>query len=143
MQLAHLGVATMIVGAALTSVYSTEKSVLLSPGERMNLGGYAFEFVGAKPITGPNFRGMEATLEVYRGEEFLRELHPERRLYLASGTPSTEMAIDAGFWRDFFVTLGEEKGRRRLVDDYLRQALCALGLARCDIYVPRRRSGSG
>ena len=56
MQLAHLGVATMIVGAALTSVYSTEKSVLLSPGERMNLGGYAFEFVGAKPITGPNFR---------------------------------------------------------------------------------------
>jgi cytochrome c-type biogenesis protein CcmF len=110
MQLAHLGVATMIVGAALTSVYSTEKSVLLSPGERMNLGGYAFEFVGAKPITGPNFRGMEATLEVYRGEEFLRELHPERRLYLASGTPSTEMAIDAGFWRDLFVTLGEEKG---------------------------------
>ena len=103
MQLAHLGVATMIVGAALTSVYSTEKSVLLSPGERMNLGGYAFEFVGAKPITGPNFRGMEATLEVYRGEEFLRELHPERRLYLASGTPSTEMAIDAGFWRDLFV----------------------------------------
>jgi cytochrome c-type biogenesis protein CcmF len=110
MQLAHLGVATMIVGAALTSVYSTEKSVLLSPGERMNLGGYAFEFVGAKPITGPNFRGMEATLEVYRGEEFLSELHPERRLYLASGTPSTEMAIDAGFWRDLFVTLGEEKG---------------------------------
>ena len=110
MQLAHLGVATMIVGAALTSVYSTEKSVLLSPGERMNLGGYAFEFVGAKPITGPNFRGMEATLEVYRGEEFLRELHPERRLYLASGTPSTEMAIDAGFWRDLFVTLGEERG---------------------------------
>lgn len=110
MQLAHLGVAIMIVGAALTSVYSTEKSVLLSPGERMNLGGYAFEFVGAKPITGPNFRGMEATLEVYRGEEFLRELHPERRLYLASGTPSTEMAIDAGFWRDLFVTLGEEKG---------------------------------
>ncbi len=110
MQLAHLGVATMIVGAALTSVYSTEKSVLLSPGERMNLGGFAFEFVGAKPVTGPNFRGMEATLEVYRGEEFLRELHPERRLYLASGTPSTEMAIDAGFWRDLFVTLGEEKG---------------------------------
>ena len=110
MQIAHLGVAIMVVGAALTSVYSTEKSVLLSPGERMSLGGYAFEFVGAKPITGPNFRGMEATLDVYRGDEFLRELHPERRLYLASGTPSTEMAIDAGFWRDLFVTLGEEKG---------------------------------
>ena len=110
MQLAHLGVATMVVGAALTSVYSTEKSVLLGPGERVDLGGYEFEFIGAKPITGPNFRGMEATLEVYRGDELLRELHPERRLYLASGTPSTEMAIDAGFWRDLFVTLGEEKG---------------------------------
>ena len=39
----------------------------------------------------------------------LTVLYPQRRLYVASGTPSTEMAIDAGFFRDLFVTLGEEK----------------------------------
>jgi cytochrome c-type biogenesis protein CcmF len=30
-------------------------------------------------------------------------------VYLATGTPSTEMAIDAGFLRDLFITLGEQK----------------------------------
>lgn len=110
MQLAHLGVAVLVVGAALTSIYSQEKSVLLGPGERIDLGSYEFEFQGAQPITGPNFRGMEATIAVLRGGEPLRDLHPERRVYTASGTPSTEMAIDAGLLRDLFVTLGEERG---------------------------------
>jgi cytochrome c-type biogenesis protein CcmF len=53
---------------------------------------------------------MEATIAVLRGGEPLRDLHPERRVYTASGTPSTEMAIDAGLLRDLFVTLGEERG---------------------------------
>ena len=39
----------------------------------------------------------------------IETLFPERRIYLATGTPSTEMAIDAGFLRDLFVTLGEQK----------------------------------
>ncbi len=110
MQLAHLGVAVLLTGAALTTLYSQEKSVLLGVGESIDLGSYEFEFQGAKPITGPNFRGMEATIAVRRDGESLRDLYPERRVYLASGTPSTEMAIDAGFWRDLFVTLGEERG---------------------------------
>ena len=110
MQLAHLGVAVLLTGAALTTLYSQEKSVLLGVGERIDMGSYEFEFQGAKPITGPNFRGMEATIAVRRDGESLRDLYPERRVYLASGTPSTEMAIDAGFWRDLFVTLGEERG---------------------------------
>lgn len=110
MQLAHLGVAVLLTGAALTTLYSQEKSVLLGVGESIDLGSYEFEFQGAKPITGPNFRGMEAAIAVRRDGESLRDLYPERRVYLASGTPSTEMAIDAGFWRDLFVTLGEERG---------------------------------
>lgn len=110
MQLAHLGVAVIVIGAALTTIYSQEKSVLLGPGERTSLGAYEFEFIGAEAISGQNFRGVEVTIQVYHDGEFFKELHPERRLYIASGTPSTEMAIDAGFLRDLFVTLGEERG---------------------------------
>jgi cytochrome c-type biogenesis protein CcmF len=45
-----------------------------------------------------------------KGGNELTTLHPQSRVYLATGTPSTEMAIDAGFLRDLFITLGEEKG---------------------------------
>ncbi len=109
MQIAHLGFATILLGASLTSFYSVEKSVLLSPGESMELGKYSFAFEGTEHLSGPNFQGERATFQVAENGEFMRTLHPEKRLYTASMTPSTEMAIDAGFWRDLFITLGDER----------------------------------
>ncbi|MBQ85390.1 MAG: heme lyase NrfEFG subunit NrfE [Gammaproteobacteria bacterium] len=110
MVLAHIGIAVMLVGAALTSFFSEERSVLLAPGESVELGGYLFTLEGSKRIEGPNYIGDEAELTVVNAGELLTVLYPQRRLYVASGTPSTEMAIDAGFFRDLFVTLGEGKG---------------------------------
>ena len=110
MVLAHIGIAVMLVGAALTSFFSEERSVLLAPGESVELGGYLFALEGSARIEGPNYIGDEAELTVVDDGKVLTVLYPQRRLYVASGTPSTEMAIDAGFFRDLFVTLGEEKG---------------------------------
>ena len=35
------------------------------------------------------------------------QLYPEKRTYNASGMPMTEAAIDTGFLRDLYVSLGE------------------------------------
>ena len=109
MHLAHFGVAVMIVGVCLTSNFSMEKSVLLGPGQTVDLGNYDFVFGGTTPISGPNYIGDEAAIAVSQNGSYLRELNPEKRIYLASSTPSTEMAIDSGFFRDLFITLGEQK----------------------------------
>lgn len=109
MQAAHFGVAVMFVGVGLTSYFSSEKSVLLQPGQSTELDVYSFTFVQSAPVTGPNYIGDEAQIMVRRNGADIEVLYPQRRVYLASGTPSTEMAIDAGFLRDLFVTLGEEK----------------------------------
>ncbi|NKB31565.1 MAG: heme lyase CcmF/NrfE family subunit [Pseudomonadales bacterium] len=109
MQTAHIGVAIMLIGIGLTSYFSSERSVLLNPGESVELGSYSFQFEGSEAFRGPNYIGDRATFLVSRNGNSLPSLYPERRIYLASGTPSTEMAIDAGFLRDLFITLGEEK----------------------------------
>ena len=109
MQLAHFGIALMLVGASLTSYFSVERGVLLSPGESVDLAAYNFTLKGSSRIEGPNYVGEEAEITVMRDSELVTALHPERRIYVATGTPSTEMAIDAGFLRDLFVTLGEQK----------------------------------
>lgn len=109
MQLAHFGFAVILMGAALTSIYSIEKSVLLSPGQTVELGEYEFLFEGTEHLSGPNFEAERATFQVYKDGEFMRVLHPEKRVYVASRSPSTEMAIDAGFTRDLFITLGDER----------------------------------
>ncbi len=109
MQIAHLGMAVMLIGVALTSTFSSEKSVLLSPGQSVELGNYTFQFEGTSPVNGPNYIGNEAEFNVLKAGAELTSLHPQRRIYLATGTPSTEMAIDAGILRDLFITLGEQK----------------------------------
>ena len=109
MHAAHFGIAVMFVGVGLTSYFSSEKSVLLQPGQSTELDDYSFTFMQSTPVTGPNYIGDEAQIMVRRNDADIEVLYPQRRVYLASGTPSTEMAIDAGFLRDLFVTLGEEK----------------------------------
>jgi cytochrome c-type biogenesis protein CcmF len=109
MQIAHIGVAVMLIGVGLTSYFSTERSVLLAPGATVTLGSYAFRFDGSEATQGPNYIADQATFSISKDGNSLGELYPERRIYLATGTPSTEMAIDAGFLRDLFITLGEEK----------------------------------
>ncbi len=109
MQTAHAGIAVMLMGIAFTSYFSAERSVLLNEGDSVELGGYNFTQVGSSRINGPNYIGDEVVINVSRDGEAIMQLFPQRRLYIASGTPSTEMAIDPGFLRDLFVTLGEQK----------------------------------
>src|SRR5512139_2268434 len=46
MTLGHIGLAVTVVGITLTSLYSVEKDVRLSPGDTYRLGQYSFAFEG-------------------------------------------------------------------------------------------------
>ena len=50
---------------------------------------------------------QRGTLELARDGRVLAVLHPERRNYLVTRMPMTETAIDRGFTRDLYVSLGE------------------------------------
>ncbi|MBI3186890.1 MAG: heme lyase CcmF/NrfE family subunit, partial [Gammaproteobacteria bacterium] len=107
MTLAHLGVAVFIVGITITNLYSMEKDVRLEMGQTYQIGGYDFEFQGVRPFIGPNYRADEGVFVVRQDQKMLTELHSQKRLYNAGGMPMTEAGIDAGFFRDLYVSLGE------------------------------------
>lgn len=109
MQVAHFGFAMTLTGAALTSIYSIERSVLLQPGQSADLGAYTFVFQGTRPVQGPNFIADEATINIVKDGRHLRDLYPQKRLYIASNSPATQMGIDGRFLRDLFVTLGDPR----------------------------------
>jgi len=110
MQLAHLGVAAFIVGITLVTGYQTEQDVKMAVGDTVHAGGYEFKFNGVTQITGPNYIAGRAEMIVSKnGVETLR-LYPEKRNYSASGNVMTETAIDTGFLRDLYVSLGEPVG---------------------------------
>ena len=110
MILAHIGVAVFVVGISLTSMYSLEKDVRLAPGETYSMGGYDFVFDALKERTGPNFRATQGDFTAFYNGAKVASLHSQKRLYNAGGMPMTEAGIDAGLWRDLYVSLGEPLG---------------------------------
>jgi cytochrome c-type biogenesis protein CcmF len=107
---AHLGVVMFIVGVTMVMSFQGEEDVRMSPGDSYEIAGYRFEFLGATKVDGPNYRADRGQFKVYRGERPIAELFPEKRSYLGGGMPMTEAAIDAGFFRDIYVSLGEPVG---------------------------------
>jgi cytochrome c-type biogenesis protein CcmF len=110
MSLAHIGVGVFIIGVAGTNAFSTERDVRLGPGDSEELAGYRFEFGGVAEVAGPNYSAQRAEIRVFRGEQPVAVLHPEKRFYPIQEQPMTEAAVDAGFTRDLYVALGEPLG---------------------------------
>ncbi|MCX7897130.1 MAG: heme lyase CcmF/NrfE family subunit [Rhodocyclaceae bacterium] len=107
MQIAHFGIAVFVVGVTMVSSYEEERDVKMSPGEVVTVGGHTFKFLGVSEAEGPNYVAAVGTFELYKDGKRLRLLHPEKRHYDSSAMPMTEAAIDAGFTRDVYVSLGE------------------------------------
>jgi cytochrome c-type biogenesis protein CcmF len=107
MLLAHLGVAVFIAGVTLVKGYEVEQDVRLEVGQNVAVGGYEFRFLGVRPGPGPNYRAVIGTVEVRRNGSLLETLHPEKRIYNASGQTMTIAAIAVGVFGDRYVSLGE------------------------------------
>ncbi|NHN35710.1 heme lyase CcmF/NrfE family subunit [Pseudomaricurvus alcaniphilus] len=107
MVIAHLGVAMTLLGATLNTIYSDQRDMRLAVGQGVVQGGYEFRFQGADKVRGPNYVADRGTVEIYRDGELYDVLHPEKRRYLSGGNLMTEVGINAGFWRDLYVALGE------------------------------------
>jgi len=110
MQLAHFGMAVIILGVCLTSHYSIEEDVRMAPGEQIEIGRYTFIFQGVNSEPGPNYAADVGTIEVFKNGEPYRNLYPEKRSYYATGAIQTEADIDVGFTRDLFAALGDPRG---------------------------------
>jgi cytochrome c-type biogenesis protein CcmF len=107
MQLAHVGVAVTIVGITIVTGYEAEKDLRMDVGDVVHVAAYDFRFMGVKEASGPNYVAAQANIEVSSARQKLRQLHPEKRVYYASGNAMTETAIDSGVFGDLYVSLGE------------------------------------
>ncbi len=107
MSFAHFGIAVFVIGITFTSLYSTEKDIRMVTGDSFAIGEYDFVFHGVKTVQGPNYQAAQGDFTArYQGQP-IAELHSQKRNYNAGGMPMTEAGIDAGFWRDLYVSLGE------------------------------------
>jgi len=108
MQLAHFGMAVGVAGIAVVANFQTERDVRMDVNSYAELAGYTFTFRGTTEHEGPNYRAARGTLEISRDGKQVATLHPEKRLYNASGMAMTEADIHPNIYRDIYVAMGEQ-----------------------------------
>ena len=79
----------------------------MAPGDSVEVAGYHFAFKGVKAVPGPNYNAAQGDFDVTFDGKLISKLYPEKRNYFSSTMPMTEAAIDPGFLRDVYVSLGE------------------------------------
>jgi len=110
MWLAHLGVAAFAFGVSMVNTYGIERDVKMEFGDTVDVAGYVFTYRGVRDVEGPNYVAARGTIDVTRNGKPVATMHPEKRLYRVQQNPMTEAAIDTGFTRDLYVSLGEPVG---------------------------------
>ena len=111
MVLGHVGIAVTIIGVTVVSNYNVERNVRMAPGTTVSVAGYQFTMDELTSRRGANFLADTSTLHVQRGDAGQRfVMHPEKRLYLATGMPMTQVALSPGLFRDLYVAMGEDLG---------------------------------
>ena len=107
MQFAHIGIAVFIIGVTMVKGYETERDVRMDIGDTLTTGGYVFRFDGVTEVEGPNYVAAKGSFSITKDGKLITVLEPEKRQYNASGMPMTEAAIETGFLRDLYVSMGE------------------------------------
>ena len=107
MIIAHLGVAVTVIGITVVSNFSVEKALKMYPGETAVVSGYDFKFAQIGTMQGPNYSAHVGVFEISKQGERVATLHAEKRRYKVKGSMMTEAAIDAGLFRDLYVSMGE------------------------------------
>lgn len=101
----HIGVLVLVIGIIASTIYQTEKVVTLKVGDEFALDAYRVKLEKLHDVEGHNWVAKEGVFSVYRGEELVTELRPQKRVYTESQTPTTESAIYAINMGHIFLTM--------------------------------------
>ncbi len=115
MAIAHAGMGLAVAGMVGTSLWKMEESVIMKPGQHLNIGRYELTLDKVEAGFGPNYSTIMATVtaQIAGSSAAPFILNPERRHYPVAQTRTTEAAIRKTWRDDIYVVLGQpaENGR--------------------------------
>ena len=111
MILAHCGVAIATMGAVMSSYFGSELGVRLAPQQSQQLGQFEFHYDRFSNEIGPNFTAEISFFSVSKQGKPYAEIVPERRYYDVRTMTMSEVGLDAGFWGDLYIVMGDNLGK--------------------------------
>jgi cytochrome c-type biogenesis protein CcmF len=104
---AHGGLALFVAGVTLVKSGESHVDASLRVGASVRADGLEYRFTSMERHDGANYVAARGTFEVWRDGVRIAVLAPEKRYYPVQQAPMTEAAIDRGWTRDLYISLGE------------------------------------
>jgi cytochrome c-type biogenesis protein CcmF len=102
----HVGVVSMFVGIAASSVFRIETTQTLKPGESMQAGKFTLRYDRITTAEDAHVSRLAAEVSVFQGDRLLTTLAPEKRFYKKPQQPTTEVALRPTLTEDLYLVLG-------------------------------------
>jgi cytochrome c-type biogenesis protein CcmF len=100
----HLGVVFILLGFA-GAAFDEERLANLSPGDSVEMNGYRLEYRTATPIPNQHYGGAVARIALYRGDQPLATMTPEKRMYWLEQQPASIPSVYSTLREDLYVIL--------------------------------------
>jgi cytochrome c-type biogenesis protein CcmF len=104
---AHSGLGVLFWGIAAVIAWEVEDIRVAREGDSFQVGAYTITLVDVREVEGPNYISTMAEMAVARDGQALTTVFPEKRFYPVARMPTTEAAIDYGFFRDLYLVIGD------------------------------------
>jgi cytochrome c-type biogenesis protein CcmF len=101
----HLGVVLIVIGFA-GSAFKVERQRSMDVGDSMTVGDYTLVFEDVTQTTTSEKEIFETTIGVFRGDERVTTMHPQRNFHIAQQQPQSEVAIRTTPIEDLYVVVG-------------------------------------
>ena len=108
MHLAHLGLAIMILGIAISESKKTYFEGILKQGDKISVNNFNIHFIKEEKYKKENWVADAGIFKVNNGSNYF-QMRAERRIYLDTGMPSTEAAIERNFFNHLYIVMGQQQ----------------------------------
>jgi len=100
----HIGAILILMGTA-GSVLNVERLQNIQPGAEIELDDYRLVYLNAEAIPAQHYGGAVARLALYRGDEGLAVMMPEKRMYWLEEQPTSIPSVYSTLREDVYVIL--------------------------------------
>jgi len=110
----HIGIVSIFVGIAASSMFRTEVQQTLKVGDEMQVGRYTLRYDRIDTQEDGHMSRLAAVLPVFVGGTQIDTLRPEKRFYKKPKQPTTEVANRSTMREDLYVVLGSYDPKTQL-----------------------------
>jgi cytochrome c-type biogenesis protein CcmF len=100
----HLGAVAILMGIA-GSVLNEERLENVRPGSELRIADYRLRYLTARPLPAQHYGGAVARIALYRGDEPLAVMAPEKRMYWLEQQPASIPSVHSTLREDLYVIL--------------------------------------